>query len=83
LSYVEIEFDDRILALILLASLLNIWEAIRMVVSNSIEKSKLKYDDIRDLILEKKKVQKKDANENSTSNAFLYLKTRGKRSIRS
>jgi len=54
-----------------------------MVVSNSIEKSKLKYDDIRDLILEKKKVQKKDANENSTSNAFLYLKTRGKRSIRS
>jgi GTPase involved in cell partitioning and DNA repair len=59
LSYAKIEFDDRILALILLASLLNIWEAIRMVVSNSIEKSKLKYDDIRDLILEKKKFKER------------------------
>jgi GTPase involved in cell partitioning and DNA repair len=30
-----------------------------MVVSNSIEKSKLKYDDIRDLILEKKKFKER------------------------
>ena len=47
----EIDFDDEIHALIVLASLPNNWEAMRMAVSNSIGKSKLKYDDIQDLIL--------------------------------
>ena len=51
LSFVEIDFDDEIRAVIVLASLPNSWEAMRMVVSNSAGKSKLKYDDIRDLIL--------------------------------
>ena len=46
LSSVDIEFDDEIRALIVLASLPNSWEAMRMTVSNSIEKDKLKYDDI-------------------------------------
>ena len=46
LSFVEIEFDDEIRALIVLASLPNSWEAMRMVVSNSTGKGKLKYDDI-------------------------------------
>ena len=46
LSSVEIDFDDEIRALIFLASLLNSWEAMRMAVSNSVGKSKLKYDDI-------------------------------------
>ena len=46
LSTVGIEFDDEVRALILLASLPNSWEAMRMVVSNSAGKSKLKYDDI-------------------------------------
>ena len=46
LSLVEIEFDDEVRALILLASLPNSWEAIRMAVSNSTGKSKLKYNDI-------------------------------------
>ena len=49
LSSVEIDFDDEIQALILLASLSNGWEAIRMVVSNFVDKAKLKYEDIRDL----------------------------------
>ena len=35
LSSVEIDFDDEICALIVLASLPNSWEAMRMVVSNS------------------------------------------------
>ena len=35
LSLVEIEFDDKVHALILLASLLSSWEAMRMVMSNS------------------------------------------------
>ena len=38
LSSVEIDFDDEICALIVLASLPNSWEAMRMVVSNSIGK---------------------------------------------
>ena len=51
LSFVKIDFDDEIRALIILASLPNNWEAMRMTISNSIEKEKLKYNDIRDLIL--------------------------------
>ena len=46
LSSVEIKFDDEVRALILLSSLPNSWEVMRMVVSNSIRKSKLKCDDI-------------------------------------
>jgi hypothetical protein len=46
LSSVEIEFDDEICALILLASLPNRWEGMRTAMSNSAGKSKLKYDDI-------------------------------------
>ena len=41
LSMVEIEFDDEVRVLILLASLPNSWEAMRMAVSNSAKKSKL------------------------------------------
>ena len=51
LSSIEIDFDDEIHALIILASLPNSWEAMKMVVSNSTGKEKLKYNDIRDLIL--------------------------------
>ena len=46
LSSVEIDFDNEIRALIILASLPNSWEAMRMAASNSAGKSKLKYDDI-------------------------------------
>ena len=41
LSMVEIEFDDEVRVLILLASLPNSWEAMRMAVSNFAKKSKL------------------------------------------
>ena len=46
LSFIEIDFDDEILALIVLASLPNSWEAMRMTVSNSTGKEKFKYNDI-------------------------------------
>ena len=59
LSSVEIDFDDEIRALILLASLPNSWEAMRMAVSNSVGKVKLKYDDIRDLVMAEE-VRRKD-----------------------
>ena len=54
-SSVEIDFDDEIHALIVLASLLNSWEAMRMTISNSTGKEKLKYNDKRDLILAQKR----------------------------
>ncbi|XP_038697963.1 uncharacterized protein LOC119995516 [Tripterygium wilfordii] len=50
LSYVEIKFEDEVMALILLASLPNSWEPMRMAVSNSVGKSKLAFDNVRDLI---------------------------------
>ena len=46
LSSVEIDFDDEIRALIVLTSLPNSWEAMRMAISNSTGKEKLKYNDI-------------------------------------
>ena len=46
LSFVKIDFDDEICALIVLASLPNSWEAKRMAVSNSTRKEKLKHNDI-------------------------------------
>ena len=46
LLFVEIDFDDEIRALIVLASLPNSWEAMRMAVSNFTRKEKLKYNDI-------------------------------------
>ena len=62
MSSIEIDFDDEIRALILLASLPNSWEAMRMAVSNSAGKAKLKYDDIRDLVLAEE-VRRKDSGE--------------------
>uniref|UniRef100_A0A2N9GLT2 Retrovirus-related Pol polyprotein from transposon TNT 1-94 n=1 Tax=Fagus sylvatica TaxID=28930 RepID=A0A2N9GLT2_FAGSY len=77
LSSVEIEFDDEICALIVLASLPNSWEAMRMVVSNSAGKGKLKYNDIRDLILGEE-VRKRDVGKTSSSGSAFNLETRGR-----
>ncbi|RVW44994.1 Retrovirus-related Pol polyprotein from transposon TNT 1-94 [Vitis vinifera] len=77
LSSVEIDFDDEIRALIVLASLPNGWEAMRMAVSNSTGKEKLKYNDIRDLILAEE-IRRRDAGETSGSGSALNLETRGR-----
>ena len=77
LSSIEIDFDDKIRALIVLASLPNSWEAIKMVVSNSTGKEKLKYNDIRDLILTEE-IRRRDASETSGFGSALNLETRGK-----
>ena len=77
MSSVEIDFDDEIRALIVLASLLNCWEAMRMIVSNSTGKEKLKYNDTRDLILVEE-IRKRDAGETSGSGSALNLETRGR-----
>ncbi|RVW18006.1 Retrovirus-related Pol polyprotein from transposon TNT 1-94 [Vitis vinifera] len=77
LSSVEIDFDDEIRALIVLASLPNSWEAMRMAVSNSTGKEKLKYNDIRDLILAEE-IRRRDVGETSGSGSALNLETRGR-----
>ena len=77
LSSVEIDFNDEIRALIILASLPNSWEAMRIVVSNSIGKEKLKYNDIRDLIMVEE-IHKRDAGKTSRSSSALNLETRGR-----
>ena len=74
---IEIDFDDEIRALIILASLPNSWEAMRMAISNSTEKKKLKYNDIRDLILTKE-IRRRNAGETSRSDSALNLETRGR-----
>ena len=77
LSSVESDFDDEIRALIILASLPNSWEAMRMAISNSTGKEKLKYNDIQDLILAKE-ICRKDASESSGSGSTLNLEIRGR-----
>ena len=77
LSSVKIDFDDEIRALIVLASLPNSREAMRIAVSNSAGKSKLKYDDIRDLILSEE-VRRRDAGSNNAQDQALVMENRGK-----
>ena len=77
LSSIEIDFDDKIRALIVLASLPNSWEAVRMAVSNSTGKSKLSNEDVRDLVLSDE-VHRKDSGETSSSGAALNLEARGR-----
>ena len=77
LSFVEIDFDVEIYALIVLTSLPNSQEAMRMTVSNSTGKEKLKYNDIRDLVLAKE-IRRRDASETSGFSFALNLETRGR-----
>ena len=79
LSMVGIEFDNEVHALILLASLPNNWEAMRMAVSNFAGKSKLKYDDIQDLILSEE-VRRRETNiDNAQDQVFVTEnKSRGR-----
>lgn len=53
LSFLEIDFKDKIQALILLASLPNSWESMKTLVSNSLGSEKLKFNNIRDCIYAK------------------------------
>ena len=79
LSTVGIEFDDEVRALILVSSLPNSWEIMRMAMSNSTGKNKLKYDENRDLILSEE-VNRRDANiDNVQNQAFVTEnKSRGR-----
>jgi len=53
-SSVEIEFDDEVQGLVLISSLPESWNAIITAISNSSGSKKLKFEDVRDLILSEK-----------------------------
>ncbi|KAE8693764.1 putative galacturonosyltransferase-like 4 [Hibiscus syriacus] len=80
LSSVEIEFDDEVRALILLSSLPDSWNATVTAVSSSSGNSKLKFDDVRDLVLSEE-IRRRESGEASTSSA-LHTKSRGRTSER-
>ena len=77
MSSIEIDFDDEIRALIILASLPNNWEVMKMAISNSTGKEKLKYNDIQDLILAEE-IRRRDAGKTLGSDSVLNLEIRGR-----
>ena len=80
LSSMEIEFDDEVRALILLSSLPDSWNATVTAVSSSSGNSKLKFDDVRDLVLSEE-IRRRESGETSNSSA-LHTETRGRTSER-
>ncbi|KAE8695859.1 U-box domain-containing protein 31 [Hibiscus syriacus] len=80
LSSMEIEFDDEVRALILLSSLPDSWNATVTAVNSSSGNSKLKFDDVRDLVLSEE-IRRREAGEASTSSA-LHTESRGRTSER-
>ena len=81
LTLVQITFDDEVKTLILLPSLRENWSASIIVVSNYASNSKLKLDNICDLILSEN-VSRKSSGEssNSSSSSALSTETRGRSS---
>lgn len=69
LSSVGIEFDDEIRALILLSSLPENWNATVTTVSSSLGSNKLKFDDVRDLVLSEE-IQRRESSESPTSSVL-------------
>ncbi|WVZ16376.1 hypothetical protein V8G54_009358 [Vigna mungo] len=78
LSSVGIEFDNEVRALILLSSLPESWNATVTAVSSSSGSNKLKFDDVRDLILSEE-IRRKESGESSTS-SVLHTESRGRSS---
>ena len=72
----EIEFDDEVRALILLSSLPDSWNATVTAVSSSSGNSKLKFDDVRDLVLSEE-IRRRESGETSNSSA-LHTESRGR-----
>ena len=78
---VDIKFDDEVCALMLLASLPNSWEPMRVAITNSLGNAALKFIDVRNSILAEE-IRRKDAGEPSTSNSALNVDNRGRNSDR-
>ncbi|KAK4481406.1 hypothetical protein RD792_012296 [Penstemon davidsonii] len=69
LSSVEIEFDDEVQALLLLSSLPESWNATVTAVSSSSGSNKLKFNDVRDLVLNEE-IRRRESGETSTPSAL-------------
>lgn len=80
LSSVGIEFDEEVRALILLSSLPDSWNATVTAVSSSSGSNKLKFDDVRDLVLSEE-IRRRESGESSTS-SVLHTESRGRNSTR-
>src|SRR5262249_44244648 len=81
MSSVEIDFDNKVRALIFLVSQPNRWEPMRAMVSNSVGSAKLNFSDVKDRILTEE-VCKIDYDDASTSNSTLNVKGRDRGSHR-
>ena len=68
LSSVEINFEDEIKALILMSSLSESWDTVVAAISSSRGFDKLKFDEIRDVVLSKS-IHKREI-ENSSGSAL-------------
>ncbi|GKF76237.1 hypothetical protein Tco_0225681 [Tanacetum coccineum] len=75
LMSVDIKFDDNVQALLLLSSLPESWSGTVTTVSGSTETTKLKFDNIRDLILGEE-IHRKTSGEHA--NSLLSAKDRGR-----
>ena len=76
-----IKFNDKSCSLILLATLPNSWEPIRVAIANSIGNATLKFIDVRNVTL-MDEVRRKDSGEASTSNSVLNVDNKGRSSER-
>jgi hypothetical protein len=80
LSSVGIDFNDEVRALILLSSLPESWNATVTAVSSSSGSNKLKFDDVRDLVLSEE-IRRRESGESSTS-SVLHTESRGRSSTK-
>ncbi|WVZ00646.1 hypothetical protein V8G54_026715 [Vigna mungo] len=77
---IGIEFDNEVRALILLSSLPESWNAIVTAVSSSSGSNKLKFDDVRDLILSEEIQRKEGLILRITVVSVLHTESRGRSS---
>ena len=80
LSFVKVNFDDEVRALLILCSLLESWNSLVMAVSNSVPSlNTLKFDDVVSVILSEE-MRRKITGE--TSGNVLTMESRGRQNER-
>lgn len=77
LSSVEINFDDEVKALILMSSLPDSWDSVVVAISSSRGSEKVKFDEIRDIILSES-IRKREIEDSSGSALSVDQRGRSK-----